>query len=117
MKLFIPKLGTKIVLTKDWSLTLFGEKRNKTLWDLLSSTPLPVRPWGIPFNRYSIPKLHRTLRKGSVLKFDRIYIRKEQGNHDSVTFKAEIQHMGVWYKVRFWVSLEDANNIEFERVN
>ena len=117
MNLFIPKLGTKIVLTKDWAFTLLGEKRNKTLWDLLSSTSLPTRPWGIPFNRYSIPKLHRTLRKGSVLKFDRIYIRKEQEHHDSVTFKAEVKHMGVWYKVRFWVTLNDANNIEYERVN
>jgi hypothetical protein len=117
MDLFIPKLGTKIVITKDWSFTLLGEKRNKTLWNLLSSTPLPTRPWGIPFNRYSTPKLHRTLRKGTVLKFDRIYIRKDQAHHDSVTFKAEVRQMGVWYKVRFWVTLDDANNIEFERVH
>ncbi|MBW2645201.1 MAG: hypothetical protein JRE23_03295 [Deltaproteobacteria bacterium] len=117
MNLYIPKLGTKIVLTKDWAFTLLGEKRNRSLWDLLSSTPLPTRPWGIPFNKYSTPKLHRTLRKGSVLKFDRVYIRKEQAHHDSVTFKAEVRQRGVWYKVRFFVTLKDANNIEYERVN
>jgi hypothetical protein len=117
MELYIPKLGTKIVLTKDWSLTLYAEKRNKSLWDLLSSTPLPTRPWGIPFNKYNVPRLHRVLHKGTVLKFDRIYIRKGAELHASVTFKAEVRQMGVWYKVRFWVPLNDANNIEFERVN
>jgi hypothetical protein len=116
MQLFIPKLGTKIVLIKPWTFTLIGESRNRTLWDLFSSTPIPARPWGLPFNQYFKPTVRRTLESGTILKFDRIYIRKEQENHDSITFKVELQHNGVWKRARFWARLEDVNTIEFERV-
>jgi hypothetical protein len=93
-----------------------GEARNKTLWALFSSTPLPSRPWGVPFNQYFRPTIRRTLEPGTVLKFDRIYIRKEQAHHDSITFKAEVFHLGTWRRARFWVNLDDANNIKYERV-
>ena len=117
MQLFIPKLGTKIVLSKPWTFTLIGEARNKSLWELMSNTPLPTRPWGVPFNSFPKPKLSRTLDPGTVLKFDRVYIRKGAEHHNSVTFKAEVLHVGVWKRARFWVTLDDANNIEYTRVN
>ena len=116
MKLFIPKLGTKIVLTKHWKFTLIGEARNKSLWEIMTNTPLLPRPWGVPFNQHYPPKLECTLFSGAILKFDRVYIRKGAEHHNSVTFKAEIEHFGVWKKARFWVTLDDANNIEYERV-
>lgn len=115
MNLWIPKLGTKIVLTKPWTFKLYSEARNRSLWELLNNNPLPTRPWGIPFNKYSTPTVKRTLDPDTVLTFDRIYIRKNQAFHDSVTFKAAVCHLGVYHKVRFWVTLEDANKIEFER--
>ena len=116
MKLFIPKLGTKIVLIKPWTFTLIGETRNKSLWGLFVGTKIPPRPWGVPFNQYFKPTTQVTLDKDTVLKFDRIYIRKGAEYHNSITFKAEVRHLGVLHKVRFWVPLDDANNIEYERV-
>lgn len=35
MKMFIPEIGTKIILTKDFNFNLFTEERNLTLWNHL----------------------------------------------------------------------------------
>lgn len=35
MKMYIPEIGDKIVLTKDWTFRLFDEGRNTALFDLL----------------------------------------------------------------------------------
>jgi len=111
MKLFIPPLGTCLRLTKPWSFSLLCEERNKSLWDLVSGRA----------NMDGIPRIHRrgqaaavTLRPGDVLTVDRIFIRKGSEMYNSVTFRAEVMHMGVFRKVRFWVALEDANKIEYE---
>ena len=50
---------------------------------------------------------------GTELKVSRIFIRKGANNYDSVTFTGKYSHFGVKHKVRFWVTLADANNIEF----
>lgn len=111
MNLFIPALGTRLRLTKDWQFSLLCEERNKSLWDLVTGRA--------PMDR--IPVLHRLgqsafihLHKGDVLTVDRIFIRKDSSHYDSVTFKGKVKHTGVYHRVRFWVSLSDANNIEFE---
>lgn len=53
-----------------------------------------------------------TIPKGCILTVDRIYIRKGAKAYDSVSFWVEglIPNK----KVRFWVSLNDANNIEYK---
>ena len=51
------------------------------------------------------------------LTIDRIYIRQGMDSHSSVTFRGAISSMGVIRKVRFWVSLEDANKIEGDIIN
>lgn len=69
-----------------------------------------------------------TLPAGSVLKVDRLYVKKGQGAFDSVTFylKGHARPGYIWmsvtgrkYKmpkkpVRFWVKLHDANKIVME---
>jgi hypothetical protein len=69
----------------------------------------------------NIPLLHRrgqaaavTLLPGTLLVVDRIFIRKDSSFYNSVTFKGEVEHRGVKHRVRFWVSLHDANNIEYK---
>lgn len=111
MKLFIPPLGTRLRLTKDWSFSLLCEERNKRLWDLVTGRA--------PMDR--IPLLHRRgqsayvhLHKGDVLTVDRIFIREGSSNYDSVTFKGIVMHNGVYHKVRFWVPLMCANDINCE---
>jgi hypothetical protein len=54
------------------------------------------------------------LSPGDVLSVDRIFIRAGSEQYNSVTFRAEVQHLGVVRKVRFWVRLEDANKLEYE---
>ena len=60
-----------------------------------------------------------TLLAGTVLKVDRIYIRKGSAEYSSITFFVSESPMPELSskkgpKRRFWVKLQDANNIEFE---
>jgi hypothetical protein len=111
MRLFIPALGTRLRLTKDWQFSLLCEARNKSLWDLATGRA--------PMDR--IPVVHRRgqsafihLHKGDVLTVDRIFIRAGSESYNSVTFKGVVNYQGVNRHVRFWVPLMYANEIECE---
>lgn len=39
MKLFIPKLGTKLILLSDWTFTLHDEYRNEKFWKSVHGEP------------------------------------------------------------------------------
>lgn len=115
MKLFIPPLGTKIILTEDWNFRLFYEYRNYTLMRMFNLVPQDQ-------NRYTYygrsgGSANVKLEKGTKLTVDRIYIRKGSKDFDSVTFWLGEKPKGIGYrgKVRFWVKLSDANNIECEK--
>jgi hypothetical protein len=43
MKLFVPELGTEIVLSSDWNFTLFEEYRNSSLIEVLEARKQPHR--------------------------------------------------------------------------
>lgn len=127
MKLYIPSVGDEIRLTSEFHFQLFNEQRNESLMKVLGDKR--EVEW-----RYrlmtSIPAM---IPAGEVLKVDRIYIRKGLEEFDSITFlwknmRTEPQLLtqtnwqGGTYQVkiprkpvRFWVKLEDANTIEFER--
>jgi hypothetical protein len=69
----------------------------------------------------NIPLVHRRgqathviLQKGDELTVDRIFIRAGAESYDSVTFKGKVMYCGVYHKVRFWVPLMYANQIECE---
>lgn len=130
MKFYVPEIGDKLKLTKDWSFDLHAEDRNATL-GLLEGYTVKF-DWGkSPTNHiwisnngnksFSIPI---TLPAGTILKVDRIYIRKGLKEFSSITFLAptlgSVQTTNRWSKtsvkrgIRFWVKLSDANNIEFE---
>lgn len=138
MNLYIPEIGDEIRLTADWVFGLYNEDRNSTLmevigdtreigWDWYSSTrPLTTIPCTIP--------------AGSVLKVDRIYIRKGNKEYSSLTFlwkgmktdpRVTERNMRAIYgngqyedstyevkkparAVRFWAKLDDVNKIECE---
>ena len=62
-----------------------------------------------------------TIPKSSILTIDRIYIRKGQSDYSSISFfiifPKDFKLINPYKKkVRFWVKLEDANNIEFKEV-
>lgn len=54
-----------------------------------------------------------TLPKDTVLKIDRIYIRKGGADYDSLSFFAE--HPSLSGKKRFWAKLNDVNQIQFTK--
>lgn len=111
MKLFIPPLGTMIRLTKDWSFELYCEPRNKSLWDLCSAVKYDSFDW---YSRGG-QRCDAWLPAGTLLKVDRIYIRKNVEQYNSVTFRfydLEPFADGVKYNGRFWARLNEVNRIE-----
>jgi hypothetical protein len=109
MRLFIPPLGTRLYLLKPWTFKLHCEERNQALWDLIHPSPMEA----IPTRHRHVNQTRVTLLPGDQLVVDRIFIRKGARDYDSVTFIGFIVMHGVKRRVRFWVSLEDANKIEY----
>ena len=71
----------------------------------------------------NIPLLHRRgqaqfvkLHVDDELTVDRIFIRDGSKNFDSVTFKGTVKFHGVYHRVRFWVPLMYANQMEVELI-
>lgn len=96
--LFVPTIGTELILAQDWTFKIVNEYRNESLCAFLGILKLndagvPGRfPLGAnPKERYEPADTGDTctIPKGSKLKVDRIYIRKggvDMKNFDSVTF-------------------------------
>ncbi|WNA15810.1 hypothetical protein XaC1_167 [Xanthomonas phage XaC1] len=103
MQMFIPSIGTEIVLTKDWKFKLFFEHRNDSLVEYFKLTA----PSG---SRYIWDEYEEvTLPEGTEIKIDRLYIKKGNSCYDSVSVYAKIP--GEKRKRRFWVKLHDFNTI------
>ena len=91
MKLFIPTIGQILELEKEWTVDLQDEYRNrKMIEEHGSRIVFPV---------------------GTRFAVDRIYIRQNAREFDSVTFRIVTEPKG-----RFWVKLAKANEIEFNFV-
>jgi hypothetical protein len=171
-QLFIPEIGTKLVLAKDWKFTLYAEGRNKKLLEYfgaylsnystaifekdfpsfklvydvdfpcnkkdyyttnisgnkkflndkycqdrdfyLNTNPVninyntKIKIWNDDIKKASHHKsIPVILKKGIVLKVDRIYIKKGASDYSSISFFAEIDKKNY----RFWAKLEDCNKI------
>lgn len=108
MKLFVPSCGQKLTLKKDWTFTLFFEYRN---FKFVQS----IKPEAMK-NEWDYDKdeaIMATLPKGTVLTVARVYVRNgDAGEYNSLTFNA--LQPGKKKGHRFWVKLEDANNIDCE---
>lgn len=114
MKLYVPDIGDRLTLSKEWNFTLYDEHRNTALIKALDYTPsrryynTDMRTWPA------------TLPAGVVLVIDRVYIRKgkQMGDYSSITFRTEStkdKELKKFNKCRFWVKISDANEIEFDR--
>lgn len=107
MKILIPKLGDTLKLSKNVTLSVKQERRNSDfLKKYLDKNPKTKQ---IENNVYEV-----SLKRGTELVVDRIYIRQQAESFDSITFripkdKGEISG-------RFFVSLDDAHKIEFTEV-
>lgn len=123
MKMYIPEIGDKIKLLKDWSFELFCEYRNYELFEKFQ-TPIP-RIWNGTDYNYS-QSLFLTFIEGTVLSVDRIYIRKGASDFSSISFYIEDSPEEKFKpgkkkgfkkgKLRFWAKLCDVNNMEIEKI-
>jgi hypothetical protein len=150
MKLYIPRLGDVLTLSKEWSFKLYNEGRNDSLlnhfgleWKQYhTSTPYPYPLYSKKyydwintkgaFEEWKKTTYDKWLKEylewkkendfytitfdaGTQLKVDRIFIRKGAAEFDSVTFNVVTINGNKAKKLRFWVKLDDANELEFER--
>lgn len=117
MKLFIPPLGTKIRLTKEWLFKLFYEYRNDSLLKAQGFADESERKYDLQW-KHRGEHAKTSLPEGTILTVDRIYIRQGAKDFDSVSFWLGTKPKGVGYrgKIRFWAKLEDVNNIEGELI-
>lgn len=133
MKLFIPTIGTRLVLAEDWTFHLHDEYRNEKFYkafhgeikrngykwvghgehgDSISSPVQTDRCW---HRTYDKPEpLATTLPKGTVIEVDRLYLKKGAGDYDSVTFRLISSDLGKKVKGRFWAKLEEVNTITID---
>lgn len=114
MKLFIPTIRTELELTTKWVFSLYHEYRNEKLWKWLGRGE-EHNPWGGSVNKETgrwefLSPIEVSLPKGTILVVDRIYIRNNASNYDSVTFRLKScpRKNG---KARFWAKLADVNTM------
>ena len=123
MLLMIPDIGTELKLTHSWSFNLYNESRNM---DLIGNMFL-LGGVGWRDKTFDGRKVSNgevlaevTLAKDSILKVDRIYIRKGGEEYSSITFRVP---KGTTFKkgknvivskknMRFWAKLGDVNKIK-----
>lgn len=129
MKLYVPRRGDQLRLVADWRFELHREGRNNSFWQALGLaegsylSPWIEQPhWDYKTFAYvgGVKKSPTfiTLPTGTVLIVDRIYIRKNAEDFDSITFRiASTPDPRIGKKKpRFWAKLADANAIEFESI-
>lgn len=122
-RLFIPDIGSTIILSEDWTFTLHSEYRNETLAKKLgfklsggawvSETPMVSKnPWETMFGKEcGLEVLQVTIPKGTEMTVRRMYVKQNQAAYASITFSIK---KGPYKGSKFWVKLKDANNIHFE---
>jgi hypothetical protein len=112
MYIFIPQIGTKLILLQPWSFQLVDEYRNYDMWVKLTNGQGPPRspsrssPLIIKYSS-SGQALPVTLSPGTILVVDRIYIRKGQQGFNSVAFRI-LKGSPVPFG-RFWAKLDEVN--------
>lgn len=134
MKLFIPEIGDELTLVQDWHFETICEHRNDSLFEA-SEVP-PEQRWEKlsdrsrwnhyrdGYDHYRPLRANFVLPKDTVLKVDRVYIRKGNEDFSSITFiivngpdkrVVSKKNKGLAPKaVRFWVKLQETRNIEIE---
>lgn len=122
----IPEIGTDVKLIEDWKFDLYNENRNKSFITRKKLT-LPKDSFSNGIRIKSSCKI--ILPKGTVLRVDRIFIRKDMSDYSSMSFfiidcpdtdlmptipiTRKITNFDVGKVVRFWAKLDDCNRITY----
>lgn len=112
MQLFVPALNTQLRLIEDWKFELHIDYRNSEIRDHLAvdesgAVIIPAK---------------------TILRVDRIYIRKGSSDFDSISFTvvdspnkriATKKYGGTFSRrqARFWAKLDDCNKMQIEVVS
>lgn len=120
-RVHIPDIGTQLTLAEDWTFKLQRESRNWEFWKKINGE---ASTWSQSHDTMSF-----TIPAGSVLKVDRVYIRKGSGygNFSSITFylvsmpDSAFEAKAIPFAKkgnraigRFWAKLHDVNNMVVE---
>lgn len=117
MKLFIPTIGDVLSVTEPWPFTFHQGGINyrifEELFELGEGRPKPAAGDIIQaYRRLDSRQFDLLLRMGTLLKVDRVYIRQNRSNYDSLTFRI----LGRTH-CRFWAELKDVNHMRVEVVS
>lgn len=142
MKLYVPEIGDELTIEQDWHFDLHYEERNASLYAHLGFTDVALKLGSYSWNTKDPLPTSVALPAGTILKVERIYIRKGQDDFNSMTFVVPGIKVAVPFPhreypkvngkpdysakiietvqtknrpLRFWVKLEDANKIEFTK--
>ena len=139
--MYIPTIGDEVTLAIPWTFKLYYEERNRDMIKWLAKIDFVWAGTKVNGQKVEIGTYlcEVQLPTGSILKVDRIYIRKGAGmkEFDSVTFilqsipnkEIAVPREKCFYpkdgsykcvhkdvtirKVRFWAKLNDVNNMKF----
>lgn len=138
-RMYVPDVGDELTLAADWTFTLHQEYRNndviealglkddayyKRLEERAASSDWHVRQAADRF--LSSLTWRVTLPRGTVLRVDRLYVRKGASDYSSLSFYVEKTSLaaltpakkGGGFKKgrrRFWAKLGDVNEMRIER--
>lgn len=129
IRLYVPACGDRIVLEKEWRFDLSLEYRNMKYAQaekLFEPGPTERYVWSqyedrvAPGERPRLKTVPHSLPAGTVLEFDRVYIRtfnksrvREDEDYDSVTFKVVLPNGKAKRHGRFWVKRSACLDIEY----
>lgn len=107
-RITIPTIGSDLILATPWAFMLYHETRNEKFLETLGIE------YDYSWRQQKMAASEVALPAGTRLKVDRIYIKKGNGDYDSVTFTMKKgNYPGDKKKSgRFWAKLNDVNRIE-----
>ena len=134
MQLYIPEIGTEFRLEQPWRFRLYAEDRNERIADLygyhmsydsnhkmvwVKNEHKHLQPYNKPYKEYdtwyafvdknSVDYIDVEFPINTILKVDRIYIRRGLKEFSSISFYAQGLGTG---KRRFWAKLSDCNQLQ-----
>lgn len=91
MKFYVPTIGSKFSLTAGWEFVLYKEYRNRSLFEAFgphAGKLVPIQVYTPGYRGFEKETAYKfALPPGTVLGVDRIYIRRNQQNFDSITLR------------------------------
>lgn len=130
MKLFLPTIGSRLVLSKPWTFRLKDEYKNTNFWTAIHGAPVRQSRWygydPITGNKSTspvkttlcdrqetyatAPPILTTLPKGTTLIIEQIFIRKGMREYDAVSFRIPKGGSSGLPASKFLVPLKEVNN-------